>query len=59
MDGTHVCVKVKPELQAIYWNRHNYASINVMAICDINMLFTYVWNGAPSACHDTAVLSLT
>ncbi|XP_019096465.1 PREDICTED: putative nuclease HARBI1 [Camelina sativa] len=59
IDGTHVCVKVKPELQSMYWNRHDYASINIMAICDMNMLFTYVWNGAPGSCHDTAVLSLT
>ncbi|XP_010472962.1 PREDICTED: putative nuclease HARBI1 [Camelina sativa] len=58
MDETHVCVKVKPELQVMYWNRHDYASINVMAICDMNMLFTYIWNGAPGSCHDTAVLSL-
>ncbi|XP_019100844.1 PREDICTED: uncharacterized protein LOC109132863 [Camelina sativa] len=58
MDGTHVCVKVKPEIQVMYWNRHDYASINIMAICDMNMLFTYVWNGALGSCHDTTVLSL-
>ena len=29
-----------------------------MAICDLNMLFTYVWNGAPGSCHDTAVLKM-
>jgi len=43
-DGVHVCVKVKPELQGIYWDRHGRTSFNVMAICDLNMLFTYVWN---------------
>ncbi|KAG7557285.1 Harbinger transposase-derived nuclease domain [Arabidopsis suecica] len=58
MDGTHVCVKVKPGLQAMYWSRHDRTSFNVMAICDTNMLFTYVWNGAPGSCHDTRVLSL-
>ncbi|KAL9281356.1 hypothetical protein AtEden1_Chr5g0119381 [Arabidopsis thaliana] len=40
MDGTHVCVKVKHELQRMYWNRHDNASLNIMAICDLNMLFT-------------------
>ncbi|CAA7035337.1 unnamed protein product [Microthlaspi erraticum] len=57
MDGVHVCVKVKPELQGMYWNRHDRTSFNIMAICDLNMLFTYVWNGAPGSCHDTAVLN--
>ncbi|CAH8278714.1 unnamed protein product [Arabidopsis lyrata] len=58
IDGVHVCVKVKPELQGMYWNRHDRTSFNIMAICDINMLFTYVWNGAPGSCHDTAVLTM-
>ncbi|CAF1926330.1 unnamed protein product, partial [Brassica napus] len=59
MDGTHVCVKVTPELQGMYWNRHDNASLNIMAICDFNVLFTYIWNGAPGSCHDTAVLTMT
>jgi len=58
MDGKHVCVKVKPELQGMYWNRHDNASLNIMAICDLNMLFTYIWNGAPDSCHDTVVLQI-
>ncbi|CAN7131748.1 unnamed protein product, partial [Brassica rapa subsp. narinosa] len=43
MDGTHVCVKVPPELQGMYWNRHDNASLNILAICDLNMLFTYIY----------------
>ena len=35
MDGVHVCAKVKPELQGMYWNRHDRTSFNIMAICDI------------------------
>ncbi|AAF63124.1 Hypothetical protein [Arabidopsis thaliana] len=58
MDGTHVCVKVKPDLQGMYWNRHDNASLNIMAICDLKMLFTYIWNGAPGSCYDTAVLQI-
>jgi len=57
-DGVHVCVKVKPELQGIYWDRHGRTSFNVMAICDLNMLFTYVWNWVPRSYHDTAVLTI-
>ncbi|XP_024010418.1 uncharacterized protein LOC112085436 [Eutrema salsugineum] len=58
MDGTHVCVKVKQELQGMYWDRHDNPSLNIMAICDLNMLFTYIWNGAPRSCHDTSVLTM-
>ncbi|KAL1200301.1 hypothetical protein V5N11_030581 [Cardamine amara subsp. amara] len=47
MDGVYVCVKVKPSLQGMYWNQHDVTFFNIMAICDLNMLFTYVWNGAP------------
>ncbi|KAL1203493.1 hypothetical protein V5N11_009854 [Cardamine amara subsp. amara] len=58
IDLVHVCVKVKPTLQGMYWNRHDRTSFNIMAICDVNMLFTYVRNGAPGSCHDTAVLAM-
>ena len=59
MDGTHVCVKVEPELQGMYWSRRDNASLNIMTICDLNMLFMYIWNGAPGSCHDTVVLTMT
>ena len=49
---------MKPELQGIYWNRHDNASLNIMAICDLNMFFTYIWNGAPRSCHDKSVLTM-
>ena len=29
-----------------------------MAICEFNMLFTYIWNEATRSCHDTAVLTM-
>nr|VDD23375.1 unnamed protein product [Brassica rapa] len=29
-----------------------------MAIYDLNMLFTYIWNGALGSCHDTVVLAM-
>jgi len=47
MDGVHVCVKIQPKLKGMYWDRHSRLSFNVMAICDLNMLFTFVWNAAP------------
>ena len=42
----------------MYWNRHDRTSLNIMAICDINMLFTYIWNGAPGSCHDTTIFTM-
>ena len=58
MDGTHVCVIVESELQGMYWNIHDNSSFNIMAICDLNMLFTYIWNGTLGSCHDTVVLAM-
>ena len=43
------------DVQGMYWNRHDRRSFMIMAICDLNMLFTYVWNGAPRSCHNTSV----
>jgi len=42
----------------MYWNRPDNASLNIMAICHLNMLFTYIWNGAPGSCHYTAILQI-
>lgn len=58
MDGVHVCIKMKHELQGIYWNCRDKTSFNIMAICDLNMLFMYVWNEAPRSYHNTAVLTM-
>ncbi|KAL9840399.1 hypothetical protein AtNW77_Chr2g0227821 [Arabidopsis thaliana] len=41
MDVVHVCVKVKPELQRMYWDRHGRTLFNVMVICDLNMNIQY------------------
>ncbi|CAH2070923.1 unnamed protein product, partial [Thlaspi arvense] len=30
MDGTNICIKLKPELQEMYCNRHDHASLNIM-----------------------------
>lgn len=58
IDGTHVFVKVKHELQGMHWNQLDNVSLNIMAICDLNMLFTYIENGTPWSCHDTIVLTM-
>ena len=56
--GVHVCVKQKFELQGIYWNRYDRTSFNIIAICNLNMLFTYVWNRAHISCQDTSVFTM-
>lgn len=40
------------------WNQLDNVSMNIIAICDLNMLFTYIESGAPWSCHDTIVLTM-
>ena len=39
-----------------YWDRHGQTGLNIMGICDINMIFTYAWLGASGSTHDSLVL---
>ena len=56
LDGTHVRVKVGGSDAVGYWDRHGQTSLNIMGICDINMIFTYAWLGASGSAHDSLVL---
>ena len=56
LDGTHVRVKVGGSDAVGYWDRHGQTSLNIMGICDINMIFTYAWLGASGSTHDSLVL---
>jgi hypothetical protein len=37
------------------FNRHEYCSQNVLAVCDFNMRFTFVVAGWPGSAHDTRI----
>ncbi|CAA7016832.1 unnamed protein product [Microthlaspi erraticum] len=57
MDGTHCTVMVTGGEAARFYNRHSQTSINVLAICNYDMLFTYIFVGCPGSVHDARVLS--
>lgn len=55
LDGTHVFIKVENQQQDSYIDRYRRHSINIMAICDSNRLFTYAFVGFPGSAHDSRV----
>ncbi|XP_048593384.1 uncharacterized protein LOC125576904 [Brassica napus] len=58
MDGTHVPVMVSGRDQQRYWNRKNQCSMNILGICNLDMLFTYAYVLVPGSAHDAKVLAL-
>ncbi|XP_022681926.1 putative nuclease HARBI1 [Setaria italica] len=56
LDGTHIPVLVGRESCVDFLNRKGWTSFNVLAICDMDMRFTYVGAGMAGSCHDMAVL---
>lgn len=58
LDGTHVPVMVTPGRDALrFINRKGKASLNVLAMCDLDMLFTYCFVGMAGSTHDSRVLN--
>lgn len=58
MDGTHVPVVVSGRDQQRYWNRKGTCSMNILAVCNMDLLFTYIYVGVPGSAHDAKVLAL-
>ena len=56
MDGTHIPAHAPPGEQVAYMNRHGQATQNVLAICDFDMRFTYIYAGWEGSAHDARVL---
>ena len=60
MDGTHIRAVITPKENEIpYIGRKGYATQNVMAICNFDMLFTFVQAGGEGSAHDTRILTAT
>lgn len=56
VDGTHVTIKIVPKEQHdSYIDRFLQHSINLMAICTSEKIFTYVFIGYPGSAHDSRV----
>jgi hypothetical protein len=59
IDGSHIPITVPLSEQPKYIGRHGYASQNIMALCDFDMIFTFVVIGWPGSAHDTRILNDT
>ncbi|XP_075492429.1 uncharacterized protein LOC142530477 [Primulina tabacum] len=55
IDGTHICIRVPPSKQIDFIGRKGYTSTNVMAVCDFDMCFTFVWAGWEGSAHDSKI----
>ncbi|XP_027184172.1 uncharacterized protein LOC113782479 [Coffea eugenioides] len=56
LDGTHIPAHPPPGQQAAYTHRHGQATQNVLAICDFDMRFSYIYAGWEGSAHDARVL---
>lgn len=56
LDGTHIEIKTPGVNGASYINRKGYASLQLQAVCNHEMIFTDVFAGFPGSCHDARVL---
>nr|XP_027086625.1 protein ALP1-like [Coffea arabica] len=56
LDGTHISATVPAHKQMAYTNRHGNQSQNVLAVCDHDMRFIYVYAGWEGSAHDARVL---
>lgn len=59
IDGMHVAVKVPRADRDSYINRKGFPSINVLAVCDHKMTFTYVYSDRAGSVHDARVLRVS
>lgn len=55
VDGTYVAFTVSKEQQSSYTNRKNYTSMTLLAICDGNLRYTYIYAGWPSSVPDIRI----
>lgn len=56
IDGTHIEIKEPLEHKERYYNRKQYTSIILQAVCDEKMQFLDVHIGSPGSMHDARVL---
>lgn len=60
LDGTYMPVMVTPGKDSIrFISRKGTTNLNVLAMCDADMLFTYCFVGMAWSAHDAKVLATT
>ena len=57
MDGTHVRAYIYAKDQVRFIGRKGIPTQNVMAVCDFDMLFTFVLAGWGGTAHDARVFT--
>ncbi|CAH9097124.1 unnamed protein product, partial [Cuscuta europaea] len=55
IDGTHIAITVPEEEQLRYRGRKGIPTTNVLAVCDFDLLFTYVLTGWEGSAHDSRI----
>ncbi|XP_062576534.1 putative nuclease HARBI1 [Saccostrea cucullata] len=56
VDGSQIPIKAPTENPNSYYNRKKFHSLVLLASCNADLLFTYVWTGNPGSTHDATVL---
>ncbi|CAA0815501.1 Unknown protein [Striga hermonthica] len=55
IDGTHIAITVPEEDQIRYRGSKGIPTTNVLAVCDFDLLFTYVLTGWEGSAHDSHI----
>ncbi|XP_023214885.1 putative nuclease HARBI1 [Centruroides sculpturatus] len=57
IDGSHISISAPKASKNAYFNRKQYTSVILQAVCDSKLLFTDVFAGWPGSSHDCRVWS--
>ncbi|XP_063811615.1 putative nuclease HARBI1 [Pseudophryne corroboree] len=57
IDCTHVQIRPPRNSEECFRNRKQFHSLNVQAVCDVNMRFLNIFVGFPGSSHDSFILS--
>ncbi|KAL5013286.1 hypothetical protein ScPMuIL_007556 [Solemya velum] len=56
LDGTHIQIRRPSDHGQSYVNRKGYHSLQLQAVCKLDMSFTHAFTGYPGSCHDSRIL---
>jgi hypothetical protein len=56
LDGTHLPISISSSQQGMWRNRKGWISQNILAVCDFDMNFVYIFAGMEGSANDCRVL---